>query len=51
MFGVWKDIFVIFSDLRRARKRRVQTRNELHSLTDRELSDIGIARSQINEIV
>jgi uncharacterized protein YjiS (DUF1127 family) len=35
----------------RAWKRREAERRELHHLTDRELADIGISRSEIERVV
>jgi uncharacterized protein YjiS (DUF1127 family) len=51
MFGYWKDFWGHVLERREMRKRQAANRNALHSLTDRELNDIGIARWQINDLV
>ena len=50
-FATWTDLLI--ANLRQRREnylRYRQTADELHSLTDRELDDIGIARCNIPQV-
>jgi uncharacterized protein YjiS (DUF1127 family) len=51
--GLWDRLVATLADLKAAQKRRalfVRTLRELDALTDKELTDLGIARVQIADV-